>query len=226
MADISEIYRQLTPAERGRHVPGQIFWIPAYEHMADYHVVRVSNRWDRHQPIDTATFEIQKKTISTIGAPSDLFHHMPIPELKLQMGEELLVKKVKRRPAVLVLRGAVDPRRLANSYAGCGAKPNPQSHVFAPIFSLRKEENVGHDYPAAFIEKVSAGELPEFIHLPAEGTTLRNESMAVLTQLQLHGENFVEETPLCLRSLYFATALETFWQDLEGQILNAEQPAS
>ena len=222
MADISEIYRQLTHGERGRHVPGQIFWIPAYEHMADYHVVRVSNRWDQHLPLDTATFEIQKKTINTIGHSSDLFHHMPIPELKLKMGEELLVKKVKRRPAVLVLREAIDPRRLAISYAGSGVKPNPQSHVFAPIFSLRKEDNVGHDYPAAFIERVAAGELPEFIHLPAEGTMLRNESMAVLTQLQLHGENFVEETTLCLRSLYFATALEAFWCDLEGQVLALE----
>jgi hypothetical protein len=222
MAGLAEIYRQLTPAERGRHVPGQIFWIPAYEHMQDYHVVRVSRHWDRRSPIETATFDIDKKAISTIGAPSDLFHHMPIPELKLKMGEELLVKKVKRRPAVLVLREGIDTRRFSITYAGVGSKPNPQSHVFAPIFSLRKEENVGSDYPAAFIEKVAAGELPEFVHLPAEGTILRNESMAVLTQLQLHGESFVEETPLCLKSLYFATALETFWKDLEGQILALE----
>ncbi len=135
------------------------------------------------------------------------------------MGEELLVKKVKRRPAVLVLREGTDTRRLANTYAGIGSKPNPQSHVFAPIFSLRKEGNVGADYPEKFIAKVAAGELPEFIHLPAEGLTLPNESMAVLTQLQTHGESFVEETALCLNSLYLAAALETFWQDLEGQIL-------
>jgi hypothetical protein len=219
MAGLDDIYRQLTPAERGRHVPGQIFWIPAYETMRDYHVVRLE-RWDRTTEINTATFRIEKKSISTIGAPSDLFHHMPIPELKLKMGEELVVKKVKRRPGVLILREGVDARRLANTYVGVGSKPNPQSHVFAPIFSLRKEENVGQDYPAAFIDKVALGELPEFLHLPAEGTVLRNESMAVLTQLQLHGESFVEETSLCLTPLYLATALESFWQDQEGRILD------
>lgn len=220
MAGLDEIYRQLTPAERGRHVPGQIFWIPAYEHMNDYHVVRVSRQWDRRSDISTATFNIEKKSISTIGAPSDLFHHMPLPELKIKMGEELLVKKVKRRPAVLLLREGVDTRRLAQSYGGDGrVKPNPQAHVFAPVFSLRKEGNVGADYPAPFIAKIAAGELPEFIHLPANGLTLPNESMAVLTQLQMHGENFVEETALCLTPLYLASALETFWQDLEGQIL-------
>jgi hypothetical protein len=221
MAGLADIYRQLSPAERGRHVPGQVFWIPAYGTMQDYHVVRIG-RWDRTTDIANASFRIEKKSINTLGESSDLFHHMPIPELKLKMGEELLVKKVKRRPAVLILREGVDTRRLALSYSGTGAKPSPNSHVFAPIFSLRKEDNVGSDYPAAFIEKVSLGELPEFIHLPAEGSILRNESMAVLTQLQMHGERFVEETSLCLKPLYLATALETFWQDLEGQILELE----
>lgn len=221
MAGLADIYRQLSPAERGRHVPGQVFWIPAYGTMQDYHVVRI-NRWDRTTDIANASFRIEKKTINTIGDSSDLFHHMPIPELKLKMGEELLVKKVKRRPAVLVLREGVDTRRLALSYGGVGAKPNPNSHVFAPIFSLKKEDNIGSDYPPSFIEKVALGELPEFIHLPAEGTVLRNESMAVLTQLQMHGESFVEETSLCLKSLYMATALEAFFQDLEGRILDLE----
>jgi hypothetical protein len=221
MSGLADIYRQLSPADRGRHVPGQIFWIPAYGTMQDYHVVRISS-WDRSTDITNARFRIEKKTISTLGDSSDLFHHMPIPELKLKMGEELLVKKVKRRPAVLILREGVDTRRLALSYAGGMTKPNPNSHVFAPIFSLRKEDNVGTDYPVGFIEKVASGELPEYIHLPAEGTILRNESMAVMTQLQLHGESFVEATSLCLKPLYLATALETFWQDLEGRVLELE----
>ena len=39
MAGLADIYRQLSPAERGRHVPGQVFWIPAYGTMQDYHAV-------------------------------------------------------------------------------------------------------------------------------------------------------------------------------------------
>jgi hypothetical protein len=144
---------------------------------------------------------------------------MPIPELKLRMDEELVVKKVKRRPAVLILRDGCDPRRMASHLSDIGSKPNPNSHVFAPIVSLRKEGNLGNDYPQPFIEKVTAGDLPEFIHLPAEGTAIKSESMAVLTQLQSHSENAVEETDLALAQDYLGAALETFWQDLEGQIM-------
>ena len=218
-----EYYRALTPGERGRHVPGQVFWIPAYEHMEDYHVIR-PGPWDRTQPITTALFFIDKKSINTIGNSSDLFQRMPIPELKILADEELVVKKVKRRPGVLVVREGVNPRRLANLVAGTSPrKPNPDCHVFAPVVSLRKQGNVGRDYPDGFIEKVKSGELPEFIFLPADGKVLLNESMAVLTQLQMHGHRFIEETDLALEQLYLGTTLESFWQDLEGQILTTKE---
>lgn len=218
MPGLSDVYRELTPAERGRHIPGQIFWIPAYISMSDYYVVRIGY-WDRLADISTARFRIEKKNLSELGKGSDLYDHMPIPELKLRADEELVVKKVKRRPAVLVLREGLNPRRVATHAAGIGHKPNPDTHVFAPVLSLRKEENIGGDYPSVFIEKVINGSLPEFIHLPAEGTVIRNESMALLTHLQSHAAAVVEATKLCLQALYFGAALETFWQDLEGQIL-------
>lgn len=218
MENLGQVYRKLTTAEKARHVLGQIFWIPAYLHMQDYYVVRIG-QWDRLAPITSAQFRIEKKSFHGLGRNADLYHHMPIPELKLKMDEELVVKKVKRRPAVLILREGTDPRRTATHFSGIGPKPNPHLHVFAPVASLRKEDNLGNDYPHPFIDKVSAGELPEFIHLPAEGTVIKNESMAVLTQLQSHGEGVVEETSLALDAVYLGAALETFWQDLEGQLL-------
>ena len=218
MGDLSAVYRTLTPAERGRHLPGQIFWIPAYLNMRDYYVVRIG-QWDRTNHITTAQFRIEKKSLEDLGKNADLYQHMPIPELKLTKDEELIVKKVKRRPAVLILREGINTRHMATHITGIGRKPNPNSHVFAPVVSLRKEENLAHEYPQAFIDKVAANELPEFIHLPAEGTVLKNESMAVLTEMQSHNASMVEESDLCLDPVYFAAALETFWQDLEGQIL-------
>ena len=218
MGDLGQIYRKLSLADKTRHTLGQFFWIPAFLHMQDYYVVRIG-QWDRKAPITSAQFKIEKKSLRDLGQNASLYHHMPIPELKLKMDEELVVKKVKRRPALLILREGADPRRLATHVSGIGKRPNPNSHVFAPIVSLRKEDNLGKDYPQEFIDKVSAGDLPEFIHLPAEGTVIRHESMAVLTQLQSHGEKVVEETDLALAQDYFGAALETFWQDLEGQIL-------
>jgi len=219
MEDLGQVYRKLTTAEKARHVLGQIFWIPAYLHMQDYYVVRVG-QWDRLAPITSAQFRIEKKSFYGLNRTADLYHHMPIPELKVKMDEELVVKKVKRRPAVLILRDGTDPRRTATHVSGIGAKPNPHSHVFAPVVSLRKEDNLGNDYPQPFIDKVIATELPEFIHLPAQGTIIKNESMAVLTQLQSHCESAVEETDIALAADYLGAALETFWQDLEGQILS------
>ncbi|MDE3066212.1 MAG: hypothetical protein KGJ60_01535 [Verrucomicrobiota bacterium] len=141
------------------------------------------------------------------------------PELKIRMEEELVVKKVKRRPAVLILRDGCDPRKMATRISGIGARPNPNFHIFAPIVSLREEDNLGNDYPQPFMDKVVAAELPEFIHLPAEGTAIKKESMAVLTQLQSHTEKAIEETDSAPAQDYLGTALETFWQDLEGQIM-------
>jgi hypothetical protein len=219
MPGLSDVYRELSPAERSRHIPGQIFWIPAYISMSDYYVIRIGY-WDRLAPISDARFRIEKRNLTELGKENDLYDHMPIPELKLRADEELVVKKVKRRPAVLVLREGLNPRRVATHATGVGQQPNPDTHVFAPVVSLRKEENLGHDYPQAFIEKVVSGILPEFIHLPVEGTVIRNESMALLTHLQSHSAAVVEATRLCLQPLYLAAALETFWQDLEAQVLH------
>ncbi len=156
--------------------------------MQDYYVVRIG-QWDRLTPITSAQFRIEKKGFHGLGRNADLYHHMPIPELKLKMDEELVVKKVKRRPAVLILREGSDPRRTATHFAGSGSKPNPNSHVFAPIISLRKEENLGNDYPQPFIDKVSACELPEFIHLPAEGKWFKQ------FQFIIHPGHTVEALP-------------------------------
>ena len=81
-----QYYRALTPSDRSRHLLGQVFWIPAYEQMQDYHVIR-PGPWDRYQPISTAQFRIEPRTIGTIGRSTDLYQHMPIPELKILADE-------------------------------------------------------------------------------------------------------------------------------------------
>ena len=60
--------------------------------------------------------------------------------------------------------------------------------------------------------------IPE-MKLKMDEELVATESMAVLTHLQSHGESAVEETDLALEAVYLGAALETFWQDLEGQLL-------
>lgn len=209
-------YTQLQPKERSRHVIGQIFWIPAYVALQDMFVVRLG-RWDRKQPVFGGEFRVQRCTLPNLGQDRDLYHHMPIPELKLKADEELVVKKVKRRPGLLVVREGVSPRRLASFIVGRGEKPNPAEHVFAPIISLKKRDNTGQDYPEPFIERVRNGQHAEFIYLPPDGAVLRNESMAVLSELQAHSIRVIQETPVQLDPTYLGVALQDFIEDLEGQ---------
>jgi hypothetical protein len=175
--------------------------------------------WDRSKPIFSGEFKIQKETLPQIGKNKDLYHHMPIPELKLQMDEELLVKKAKRRPGLLVFRDGNNPRKMATCAAGIGKAPNPVEHVFAPVVSLRKEGNIGKDYPDDFIEIVKKGKIAALIYLPADGSILKNESMAILSQMQTHPLKTIEETDLRMDPLVLGTYLESFWQRTEAELL-------
>ena len=224
---LPETYRRLTPPERSKHVIGQIFWIPAYVHMQDYYVLRVGE-WDRTQPFPTARFTVEKKTLHTLSEGSDLFYHSPIAELKLRATEELIVKKVKRRPAVLVIRDGLNTRKLATHISGIGSRPNPQNHVFAPIVSLTKEHDADKSYPEVFIAKVKKCDLPEFLYLPiaGTGTVITNESMAILTELQTHGEGFVKETDLCVKGDYLATTLDRMWEDITLSLITDDTAVS
>jgi len=129
---------------------------------------------------------IEKASLKEIQGFVQPFDELPIPELNLQHKEDLLVQKVKRRPAVLVVREGYNMRRFSEWSANLGKRPNPTRHVFAPIVSLRKQGNLGRDYPEAFIDKVSAAEYPEFIYLPPTERVITTDSMAVLTELQVH----------------------------------------
>jgi hypothetical protein len=211
-------YRRLSPAQRAHHLIGQIFWIPAFVALPNLYVIRLG-KWDRLTPIFRGEFQIEKCSLPQIGHNLDVYHHMPISELKLQMNEELVVRKAKRRPSILVFRDGIDTRRMATFFSGIGDKPNPGEHIFAPIVSLRKEANLGTDYPPGFIAKVREGEIPELIYLPPDGTVIKNESMAVLSQLQCHSIGMIEETPLQMDPFAFAIYLDDFWQRVQAELL-------
>jgi hypothetical protein len=211
-------YQVLEPAARGRHVIGQIFWIPAFTTERHLFAVRTTS-WDRKLPIDTARFGLRQVHHSSVGGDQDLYQQMPIPELKLKTKEDLLVKKVKRRPAILIYREGINTRKLATYCAGIGDAPEPHEHVFAPIFSLRKEENVDSDYPDIFIQQVQTGKFPELMHLPPTSRIIRNESMVAFAAMQVHPRHAIEETDLRVDPLQLAASLEKLKEDTENKIL-------
>jgi hypothetical protein len=221
---MSDFYRELQAGAMRAHQPGQIFWVPAPIISKDALGLRLGYLKEG-QDITTVPLTISRLRCEDIGRPAEAekveFHkRMPLPEIDLSASEDLLIHKVKKRPAVLLFKSGLHPRRFANFSASLTSKPvNPNHYVFAPIYSLRKQNNVGNDYPPAFIADLKAGKFPQLLHLPAYKHHLPNESMAVLNDLFGVGIQAFEETPLAIDALELASKLEEFFEYFQGELL-------
>jgi len=212
------LYRTLTPKEKGIHTIGQIFWIPAFCTQKSYFVLRI-NAWDRTRPVAGALFDVKKASVKEVNGFVSPFGELPIPELRLRKNEDLIVSKVKRRPAVLIVREGFNMRNFASFIDGVAKEPEPSRHVFAPIYSLKKEGNTDKDYPASFVERVKVADFPGLIYLPPHNQVIKNESMVVLSELQVHCAQSVGETNLALDQETFGIFLDDFLRDLIDKTL-------
>jgi hypothetical protein len=222
---MSDFYRELQAGAMRLHQPGQIFWVPAPMISKDALGLRLGFLKEG-QDITQVPLTISRLRCEDIGRPAEAekveFHkRMPMPEISLSASEDLLIHKVKKRPAVLLFKSGLHPRRFANYVSGGTSKPvNPNHYVFAPIYSLHKQNNVGHDYPPAFINDLQAGKFPHLLHLPAYKNNLPNESMVVLNDLFGVGIQAFEETPLAIEPLELASKLDEFFEYFQGELLD------
>lgn len=146
----------------------------------------------------------------------DIKKKMPMPELGLELSEELTVVKAKMRPAVLLYRDCLNERRNATYLSGRGGRaPAPSRHLFAPVYSLRKD-NGETDYPPEFIEMVKAGKFPNIVYLPRFRAPIVNESMLVLSDQFLAGIDMVEPTDLAVDPISLACEFSEFEEFLIG----------
>jgi hypothetical protein len=221
---MSDFYRELQAGAMRTHQPGQIFWVPSPIISKEALGLRLGYLKEG-QDITTIPLTISRLRCEEIGHPTEaekveFFKRMPLPEINLSASEDLLIHKVKKRPAVLLFKSGLHPRRFANYSSGLTHKPvNPNHYVFAPIYSLRKQDNIGHDYPSAFITDLQAGKFPHLLYLPAYKNHLPNESMAVLNDLFGIGIQSFEETPLAIDELELASKLEEFFEYFQGELL-------
>lgn len=221
---MSNCYTELDRPAMRAHRPGQVFWVPAPMLTAQALAMRIGFLKEG-QDITQAPLRLERLRPEDIGSPKEAekveFHkRMPIPEINLSASEDLLVQKVKIRPAVLLFKSGIDMRRFSRFATGLTSKPvNPNHYVFAPVYSLRKDDNISTNYPDAFIEKVKNGDYPNLLHLPAYKSHLPNESMLVLDDLFGVGIHAFRETPLCIEPLELASKLEEFFEFFQGEIL-------
>lgn len=220
---MSDFYKVLQKKQLRLDLFGQICSIPASYTLTRPLAMRIGYLKEG-QDISQLPLTVSPIRPQDIGKPTEAeqveFHkRMPLPEINLRPNEDFLLNKVKRRPAILLSKGGKDYKKLADHLSGSRRKPvNPNHYLFAPIYSLRKEENISQDYSDKFIEMVKNFELPQFLYLPEFKSPIYNESMVVLEDIFTVGINAIEQTELCLAPEVLIDALDRFHQYLELQI--------
>lgn len=211
---MSEFYRKLSIRHKSAFVFGQIFWAPSPQVASGTVALRLPTL-RVGQNVEDCFLEPVRLSNSAFGNLTesdrvDLRKKMPMPELGLELSEEITLVKAKMRPAVLMHRDCLNHRREADYLAKVTGKPVAANRrLFAPIFSLKKETGE-RDFPQPFIDLVSAGKLPHIIYLPAYVPPIINESMLVLTDQFQAGINAVQPTDLCIDPETLAIKIQSF----------------
>lgn len=160
---------------------GQFVWAPCPMVLESSYTLRIGS-WAAGRDIAEAkltTARIQKGQVGKHPAQGRVdLNRMVLPEIGLDPSEDFVVNKIKRRPCVLIHRDCYNMRKFSEKRAR-----GPNRHIFAPIYSLRKDSDEFSDYPEDFIELVKEGGYPNLIYLPPFGTLLKNESMLVLNEV-------------------------------------------
>jgi hypothetical protein len=199
---MNDFYRKLLLKQKNEHRFAQFFWTPS-PCITDAPIVIRIGQLKAGTDIKDAELQLQRITPGEFGRLSEqdrvnFKQKMPMPELGLALSEELTVTKSKWRPAILIHRGCLNLRKESRFVAKLTGKPvEPNKHLFAPVYSLRKEDGSA-DYEESFITRVKDGVYPNIMHLPAYTTPIKNESMVVLSDLFQAGLHCVEATELCV----------------------------
>jgi len=205
-----DFYTKLPMGLKNSHQIGQFFWVHAPMTIKNSFTLRIG-QWRAGEDISNARLEVKKVEMANpkfgeLSAQDRVnLERMPIPEIKLSQSEDLVVERVKMRPAVLIYKDCYNMRDFA-----AGRHKGPNRHVFAPIYSLRKEFESDKEYPEAFIEDVRARKYPNIIHLQSYGTMLPNESMLVLSEVFSVSIRDMRAMELCIDPDTFGYLLSEF----------------
>jgi len=199
---MSDFYRKLPLRLKNERQFSQVFWAPAPCITPSTLALRLGSL-KAGTDIRDAQLELVRLDANTFGGHSEtervnIKMKMPMPELGLNLSEELTVVKAKLRPAVLIFRNCTNLRREARFVAKITGKPvEPNRHLFAPVFSLRKDDGTT-DYPAEFIQLVQSAKYPHILFLPASSGPIKNDSMLVLSDTFQAGIATVDPTDWCI----------------------------
>jgi hypothetical protein len=216
-----QFYIKLPLKEKNDYQIGQIFWVPAPLFAETTFSLRIDN-WKAGEDITQAHLQIRKVATSALGKLEEVervdMNRMVIPEIALDSSEDLVVSKVKRRPAVLLSKDCYNMRNYARYETISGAKKcGPNALVFAPIYSMCKEESLYQDYPELFIQKVKEDKYPYILFMPSYSSLMKNDSMLILSKLFSVAFHSAEATKYCIDPICFGSKIDDWNTYIMGQ---------
>ena len=185
---VENFYEPVGDRFRETYERGQLFWTHIGYAREDLQLWRPSG-------LDVSQTSANHFMIEQAGA--DAFSRsLPLYMPRLEIREEFVVVRAKKRPVILVSPLPPDP---GISPLRKGGKIYRSLCVVAPVYSFVNRDTEQVKYPQSFIDQVRMLTYPEFLFLPKVSGVLRCDSYARLSEIQAVYQPHLEPCNLRLR---------------------------
>ncbi len=193
-----EYFETVGSGFRNAFKPGQIVWTHFtynFEHLEFWR----PNNLDDSGTI-ASEFNIQ-------SSPSDVFNkRIPLSQPRLEINEEFLVVRTKKRPGILV---TLPPPEIEVATIRGGGKINLNLSLLAPLFSL--EDSYGNaKYHSDFVNRTRKLLYPHLFFLPKKESSRLKDSLCRFDRIFAAYTNHMEPVDLCLKKDILGTFMSQF----------------
>jgi hypothetical protein len=163
--------------------PGQLAWAPTFYLPAHPDVLVEVDPDPTEQRL---AFRLQRATAQSFTSTS----HRPLKSIELQVTEELVAVRAKRRLVVVLSQGNTIMEDL-RAFVAKDRKIHEESFLCAPLYGVHREA-AERGFPAVVLSRIQALMYVQFFYLPASSTEpdpAVYEAVARLDRLQpFHGD--------------------------------------
>lgn len=182
--NLTSFYRQVGDNYRTAFIRGQFFWT---------HVLYLQENLEFWRPINYDETQTSASNFSITSSTHDAFNRRaPLYEPPLEINEEFLVVKAKRRPIVLLSPIAEEIK--VPLIRGRG-KVHKNTCIVAPLFSV--EDKYGNaKYHPEFVNRIRQLEFPHLFFIPAYPLQSIRNSICRLDCIQAYLQNHLNPLDL------------------------------
>jgi len=199
---IDNYYCNIGIRHRSSLRPGQIVWT--------YSLYNYENLefWRPHSFDETST---RATSFEICSSAQDLFNRqIPLISPRLEIDEEFIVIKAKKRPAILI---TLPPPEVQLSVIRGGGKVNLKLCLLAPLFSIENAEGKTK-YNLEFVNRVRKLQYPHFFFIPEYAETNIRNSLCRFDRIFSTFRTHLEPKDLCLTG----EASDIFFSQLQSYL--------